>query len=45
MSPTQFAVRQAKINAELETARKAGDMLRMQIALAGLTSLNRAMYG
>ncbi len=45
MSPTYYVVRQAKLEAELETARKAGDVMRMQVALAGLTSLRRAMYG
>jgi hypothetical protein len=45
MSPTRFAVRKAQLNAELETARLAGNIKRMQVALAGLTNLYRAMYG
>jgi hypothetical protein len=45
MSPTQFAVRAAEFNKQLEVSRHVGDILRMQRALAGLTSLNRAMYG
>jgi hypothetical protein len=45
MSPTQAAVRRMKLNAELELARKAGDLRGMQMALASLTSLNRVLYG
>jgi hypothetical protein len=45
MSPTRYVVTKARLNAELETARLAGDMPGMQRALAGLTSLRRAMYG
>jgi hypothetical protein len=45
MSPTYYEVHRARLDQELEIARKAGDMPRMQAALAGLTSLNRAMYG
>jgi hypothetical protein len=44
MSPTQAAVRLAKLYSDLEAARKAGDMRAMQIALTGLTSLHRVMY-
>jgi hypothetical protein len=45
MSPTYHVVLRAKLEAELEAARLAGDMDRTQAALAGLTGLNRAMYG
>jgi hypothetical protein len=45
MSPTYYVVHRAKLETELETARRAGDLPRMQVALAGLTGLNRAMYG
>jgi hypothetical protein len=45
MSPTQYVVQCAKLDAELEVARKAGDLPRMQRALAGLTALRMAMYG
>jgi hypothetical protein len=45
MSPTQYQVSRAKLDAELEAARKAGDVPRMQMSLAGLTALRRAMYG
>jgi hypothetical protein len=45
MSPTYFyVVHRAKFDAEVEIARKAGDITGMQRALAGLTALNRAMY-
>jgi hypothetical protein len=43
MSPTYYVVHRAKFEADLETARQAGDLPRMQAALAGLTALNRAM--
>jgi hypothetical protein len=45
MSPTQFAVRRAKLDAELEVARRAGDVPQMRSSLAGLTALYTAMYG
>ena len=45
MSPTYYAVQTAKFDADLDAARHAGDIPRLQAALAGLTSLNRAMYG
>jgi hypothetical protein len=45
MSPTQFVVRAAELNKQLEAARRVGDIPRMQRALSGLTSLRRAMYG
>jgi hypothetical protein len=45
MSPTYFEVQRAKLDAELEIARKAGDLPQMQTSLAGLTDLYRAMYG
>jgi hypothetical protein len=45
MSPTYYVVHRVKFDAELEIARKAGDIAGMQRALAGLTALNRAMYG
>jgi len=45
MSPTQYVVQCAKLDAELDSARTAGDLPWMQRALAGLTALRRAMYG
>jgi len=45
MSPTCHAVKKARLNRDLEAARKAGDMPRMQAALSALTNLNRHMYG
>jgi hypothetical protein len=45
MSPTQYEVSRAKLDEELESARKAGDVPRMQMSLAGLTALYSAMYG
>jgi hypothetical protein len=45
MSPTYYAVHLTKLEAELENARLADDFPRMQAALAGLTHLNRSMYG
>jgi hypothetical protein len=39
------AVPKARLDADLETARRTGDMPSMQRALTGLTSLRRAMYG
>ena len=45
MSPTQFVVRCAELNRDLEAARRAGDLSRMRSILAEKTSLLRAMYG
>jgi hypothetical protein len=45
MSPTYFAVQMARIDEELEIARKAGDLQDMQLLLAEATSLLRSMYG
>jgi hypothetical protein len=45
MSPTYYVVHRAKLEAELETARLAGNLPRMQVALVDLTGLHRAMYG
>jgi hypothetical protein len=45
MSPTYFAVQMARVDAELEVARKAGDLPRMQRLLGEATSLLRSMYG
>jgi len=45
MSSTQFAARRAKFNAELEVARRAGDVQQMRSSLANLTALYIAMYG
>jgi hypothetical protein len=45
MSPTYYAVQKARLDRDLEAARKAGDFPRMQVALAGLTSLMHRMYG
>lgn len=45
MSPTQFAVRNAELNRQLEAARLAGNIGRMQILLQQKTSLRRSRYG
>jgi hypothetical protein len=45
MSPTYFAVRQAALDKALKTARRSGDLTRMQQLLGEKTSLHRAMYG
>jgi hypothetical protein len=45
MSPTQFAVAEAKINRRCETARRVGDLAEMQRCMAELTSLHRVYYG
>ena len=45
MSPTQIAVAQAKINRRCDAARKAGDLVEVQICMAELTTLNRRYYG
>jgi hypothetical protein len=45
MSPTFYVVHFAKLEAELAAARPAGDVPRMQVAIAGLTGLIRSMYG
>jgi hypothetical protein len=45
MSATFYVVHRVKFEADLEAARVAGDLPRMQAALAGLISLNRPMYG
>jgi hypothetical protein len=43
MSSTYYAVHSAKFDAELEKARIAGDLPRMQVALSGLDALRRAI--
>ena len=45
MSPTYYVVHRARFEAELETARHAGDRPGMQVALTDLTNLRRYMYG
>jgi hypothetical protein len=45
MSPTQFVVRCAELNRDLDAARRAGDLPRVRSILAEKTSLLRAMYG
>lgn len=45
MSPTYFAVRNAELDARLETARRSGEIRSMQSLLAEKTSLLRSMYG
>jgi hypothetical protein len=46
MSPTQYELSRAKLDAELEAARKAGDVPRMQMSLAALIALfNRCTAG
>jgi hypothetical protein len=45
MSPTHFAVRMADLDEQLEAARKAGNLYRMQRLLGEMTTLRRAMYG
>jgi hypothetical protein len=45
MSPTYFAVRNARLDKEFEAARLAGDLRRMQGLLAEKTILLRRMYG
>ena len=44
MSPTQYELSRAKLDAELEAARKAGDIPRMQMSIAGLIALFKSMY-
>jgi hypothetical protein len=45
MGPTQFAVRCAELNRDLEAARRGGDLSRLRSILAEKTSLLKAMYG
>jgi len=45
MSPTYFAVRCRDLDQQLEAARLAGDMPRMQRLLGDKTLLLRAIYG
>ena len=44
MSQTQYELSRAKLDAELEAARKAGDVSRMQMSIAGLMALFKSMY-
>jgi len=45
MSQTLYEHSRAKLDAELEAARKAGDIPRMQMSIAGLIALFKSMYG
>jgi hypothetical protein len=45
MSPTFFAVQMARVDAEIEIARRAGDLDSLQRLLAEATVLLRSMYG
>jgi hypothetical protein len=45
MSPLQYDLSRAKLDVELEAARKAGDVPRMQMSIAGLIALFQSMYG
>jgi hypothetical protein len=45
MSPTQFTVRMAATDRELNRARAAKDIASMQAALSTMTGLLRAYYG
>jgi hypothetical protein len=45
MSPTYYAVQMARLNGEIETARLAGDITRMQRLIGEQQSLLEAMYG
>jgi hypothetical protein len=45
MSPTKFEVEKAWIEREIESARSAGDLLRLQAAAAEATRLLRQYYG
>ncbi len=45
MSPTYFAVQMARLDEELEAARKAGDIRRMQRLVGEQQSLLESVYG
>jgi hypothetical protein len=45
MSPTYYAVEMRRLDEELEAARRAGDLPRMQRLLGEQTGLMTAMYG
>ena len=45
MSPTQFAVRAAEINEQLEAARRAGDIARQQQLAGQHQRLLESVYG
>jgi hypothetical protein len=45
MSPTRFAVENARLDREAEPARRAGDIPGLQAVMAGKTQLLRAYYG
>jgi len=45
MSPTYFAVRMARIDEQLQLARKAGDIRSMQRLAGERQSLLESMYG
>ena len=45
MSPTYYVVQMACLNSEIEAARLAGDLPRMQRLIGEQQSLLEAMYG
>jgi hypothetical protein len=45
MSPTYYAVQMARLNREIETARLAGDLPRLQKLAGEQTLLMQRMYG
>jgi hypothetical protein len=45
MSPTYFAVHMARLDARIEAACEAGDILLLQKLAGEQTSLLRSMYG
>jgi hypothetical protein len=45
MSPTQFAAAKARIEKDVERARKAGDIVGLQAAAAEQTALFSSYYG
>jgi len=45
MSPTEFAIEEARINQLCEAARKAGDLAELQRCMSELTALHRSYHG
>jgi hypothetical protein len=45
MSPSQLAVAEARINQQVQAARRAGDLAEMQRCMEEMTSLYRSYYG
>ncbi len=45
MSPAQFEAAKARIEKDVERARKAGDIARLQVAAAEQTALFSSYYG